>query len=130
MEDKFMRDFFIKSYRFLVVVGIIISFVLSFSVIPFSQAKTFQKISKTANPFNTLKSQAYATEYNLTSYINSGEDSRVNESEENRDYLHFLSFTIPYSNPFHQYFKNSIFTYTFSFYLNYKLHNIPPPCYS
>ncbi len=130
MEDKVMKEFFAKTYRFLVIIGIILSFILSFSVIPFSQAKTFQKISKSANPFNTLKSQVYATEYNLTSYINSGEDFRFSESEDNRDYLNFLSFKIPYFNPLQEYFKNGNFTYNLLSYLDYKLHSIPPPCCS
>lgn len=125
-----MKAFFTKSVKSLVITWFIASFVLSLSIVPFSQAKAFQKPTKSSNAFQTFRSQVYATEYNLSSFIYSGEDYRFNQTEENRNYLQFLTFTIPYSNPLHHYFKNSNITPNHFSYLNYKLYSIPPPCCS
>ncbi|MBK7057013.1 MAG: hypothetical protein IPH52_18565 [Leptospiraceae bacterium] len=122
-----MKAFFAKSVKSLIVSWFIASFVLSLSIVPFSQAKAFQKPTKSSNAFQTFRSQAYATEYNLSSFIYSEEDYRFNQTEENRNYLQFLTFTIPYFNPLHHYFKNSNTTSNHFSYLNYKLYSIPPP---
>ena len=125
-----MKAFLAKSVNSLVIAWFIISFVLSLSIIPFSQAKAFQKPTKSSNAFQTFRSQVYATEYNLSSFIYTGEDYRFNQLEENRSYLQFLTFTIPYSNPFHHYFKNNRVARNLFSSLNYKLYSIPPPCCS
>lgn len=124
-ERRNMKVRIRKSMRLLVTIGFIISFLLTLSIVPFSQAKAFQKFSKTGA--NSFKSFEYSDEYNLSSYIYLQEDLRQLERDENRDYLHFLNFVVPFSNSLLNYFKSAHFTYNFNSYFNSHLHNLPPP---
>ncbi len=125
-----MRLLSVQSYRILVAIAIIISFVIGITILPFSQTKNFQKISKSSNSFNVFKSQIYGTEYNLNSLLNTTEDFRFSESRDKTDYLHFLTFLLPHQHAFHHYFKKNKFHSNQFAFLNYKLHSIPPPCCS
>jgi|JI9StandDraft_2_1071091.scaffolds.fasta_scaffold114526_3 hypothetical protein len=125
-----MREVLFQSYRILVAIGIIVSFVIGISFLPFSQTKTFHRISKSSNSFSAYKSLVNGTEYNLNSFLNTTEDFRFNESRENTDYLHLLTFLLPHDHAFHQYYKKNNFHHNQFAFLNYKLHSIPPPCCS
>ncbi|MBK6609220.1 MAG: hypothetical protein IPG24_28005 [Leptospiraceae bacterium] len=93
-----MKAFLAKSVNSLVIAWFIVSFVLSLSIIPFSHAKAFQKPTKVFKCFQTFRSQVYATEYNLSSFILYKEDYRFNRLERK-----LKLFTISYlHNPMFQ----------------------------
>jgi hypothetical protein len=122
-----MKSSLIQSYRILIAVGVILSFSFSISILPFSQTKNFQRISYAKDSYHALKTQTYGTEYNLNSILHTNEEVRLSESRENADYLHFLTFIIPNSQAFLQYYNKNNFPYAKLSILNYKLHSIPPP---
>jgi len=121
-----MKAIYLKSLKLLVITGFTLSFLLTLSIVPFSQTRSFQKSSKSTGS-SSFKSFSYSNEYNLTSYIHCQEESRQSEEESNRDFLHFLSFTVPFSNSLLHYFNSRNFTYNLHSYFISQLYNIPPP---
>ena len=124
IEAEFeMKEFFLKSMRVFTITGFILSFLLTLSIVPFSQTRTFHKSAKSQGA-KTFKSFTYSNEYNLSSYL---EESRESEREDNRNSLHFLSSIAPFSNSLLHYFRSVNFSYNLHSYTISQLYNIPPP---
>ncbi|HMV43982.1 MAG TPA: hypothetical protein PKL30_23145 [Leptospiraceae bacterium] len=108
---------------------VLFSFVFSISFLSFKQVKSlpFVKASKALNDFHKIKDHLYSTEYNLSSFLCNTDEFRISSLEEERDYLHFHTYLIPYLTDFHHYYKNKNFSLHFRSDFNYKLYSIPPP---